>query len=92
MISFPPLKVVLELTEDVERILRRTFRLRGDRYRILQDLNQKEGLRVRAAVDELKRWKVVGETDLVIRNFLVVKHPARICSKTGFLALVEQQI
>ena len=87
-----PLKVVLESSEDVERILRRTYRLRGERYRILHDLNQEDRLRMRTAVDELKRRKVAGEKDLVIRNFLVLKRPTRIRWKPVFLAPAQQQI
>ena len=64
-----PLKVVLESSEYVEGISKRTYRWRGERHRILRDLNQEDILRMRAAVDELKRRKVAGETDLVIRNF-----------------------
>ena len=55
------LKVVLESSEDVERILMRTYRLRGDRYRILRDPNQEDRLRIRTAVDELKRRKATGK-------------------------------
>ena len=87
-----PLKVVLESSEDVERILRRTYRLRGEHYRILRDLNQEDRLRMRTAVDELKRRKAAGEKDLVIRNFLVVKRPVRIRWKPVFLAPAQQQI
>ena len=87
-----PLKLVLESSKDVERTLRRTYRLRGERYRILRDLNQEDRLRMQVAVDELKRRKVAGETYLVICNFLVVKRPARIRWKIVFLAPAQQQI
>ena len=92
MASPRPLKVDLESTEDVERILRRTHRLRGERYRILRDLNNEDRIRIRMAVDELKRRNAAGETDFVIRNFSVVKRPAKICWKPVFLAPVQQKI
>ena len=80
------------LLNNVERILRLTYRLRGERCRILRDLNQEDRLRMRAAVDELKCRKAAGETDLVIHNFLVVKRPAGIRWKAVFLVPVQQQI
>ena len=53
--------MVLESTEDAERILGRTCSLREDRYRILRDLNQEDSLRMREAVGELKRRNRLGD-------------------------------
>ena len=87
-----PPKVVLESSEAVERILRRTYRLRGERYRILRNLNQEDRLHMRAAVDELKRREAARGTDLVIPNFSVIKRPVRISWKPVSLAPSQHQI
>jgi hypothetical protein len=73
-----PLKVVLESPDDCARVLRRTYKLKGEPIRILRDLSPEDRERMKSALDELKERRSAGETDLSIVDFRVVKKPPRV--------------
>ena len=81
-----PLKVVLGDDEDCRRILRRTFRLKGEEYFVARDLSPEDRIRMREAVKELKERRGNGETNLHIVDFRVVKREPKARWKPILLA------
>jgi hypothetical protein len=68
-----PLKVVLETKDDIERIFRRTHRLRGESFYLMRDLSPEDRVKMKEALTILKSRKEAGETDLHIVDFHVVQ-------------------
>ena len=73
-----PLKVVLSSEDECRRVFTRTFRLKGEGYRILRDLNPEDRIRMRQAVEELRERRKNGETNLHIVDFQVVQKRPRV--------------
>jgi uncharacterized protein YlaI len=67
------LKVVLESLTKRDRVLKRTYRLRGDPVKIFRDLCPEDRQRMKTATDELRTRKAAGETDLKIVDFRVIQ-------------------
>jgi hypothetical protein len=73
-----PLKVVLQNEEERRRVLRRTFRLKGETYFVLRDLSPEDRIKMREAVKDLKTRRLNGEKDLHIVDFQVVQKRPRV--------------
>ena len=73
-----PLKVVLQ--DDIERlrVLKRTYRLKGEPFRELRDLSPEDRIKMRNAVEELKSRRAKGETNLHIMDFQVIRRVHRV--------------
>ena len=67
-----PLKVVLESKEDCKRVFSRTSRLKGEPYYVVRDLSPEDRERMKGALEELKRRRENGESNLRIVDFRVV--------------------
>lgn len=67
-----PLRVVLESSDACERVFKRTYRLRGESVFVLRDLCPEDRVKMKQAVEELKRRKDQGESNLTIVDFRVV--------------------
>ena len=74
----PPLKVVLESEADCQRVLSRTYRLKGQPFYIARDLSPEDRAKLQEAVTELHRRKQLGEGNLQIVDFRVVSRPQKI--------------
>ena len=72
-----PLKVVLESKEDRDRVLGRTSRLKGESFYVVRDLSPADRERMKLAVEELKRRRENGESNLKIVDFRVVAAPPK---------------
>ena len=71
-----PLKVIFETENEAQRVLKRTFRLRGESYYIVRDLSPEDRIKMRDALTELKSRRLLGEKNLRIVDFqVVVKSP-----------------
>ena len=66
-----PLKLVLGSVEERDRVLKRTYRLRGTDIWVARDLSPEDRVRQREAVAELKERTSAGEKNLHIVNFRV---------------------
>ena len=73
-----PLKIVLGCVEEAQAILYRAPRLKGQRVRILRDLSPEDRVKLKTALEELRTRRANGETNLIIRDFRVVKKKPRI--------------
>jgi hypothetical protein len=73
-----PLKVVLSTAEEVQAILKRKYRLKGQAIRILRDLSPEDRTKLREALASLRERRANGETDLFIRDFRVLHRKPRI--------------
>ena len=73
-----PLKVILEEEEQCRRVLKRTFRLKGESFFVVRDLSPEDRIRMREAVKELKERRTKGETNLQIVDFRVVKREPKV--------------
>lgn len=73
-----PLKVVLQDEEECRRVLRRTFRLKGESFFVVRDLSPEDRIRMREAVKALKTRRSNGENDLHIVDFQVVQKRPRV--------------
>jgi hypothetical protein len=80
-----PLKVVLLDEEECRRVLRRTFRLKGEGYFVVRDLSPEDRVKMRDAVKELKSRRLQGENDLHIVDFRVIQKRPRVGWKPVFL-------
>ena len=72
-----PLKVVLESESESQRVLSRTYRLRGQPFYVVRDLCPEDRAKMREALSELRRRKELGETNLKIVDFRVVLKPLK---------------
>jgi hypothetical protein len=72
-----PLKVILESVAECERVFRRTYRLKGEPYYLLRDLCAEDRVKMKEAVEELKRRKQDGEKNLKIVDFQVVQRTVK---------------
>ena len=52
---------MLQNAEEVQRVLRRTFRLKGESFFVVRDLSPEDGVKMREAVSELKTRRLKGE-------------------------------
>lgn len=68
-----PLKIILNSVEESQAIIRRAHRLKGQKVRILRDLSPEDRIKLKQALTELSERRAKGETNLIIRNFRVVK-------------------
>ena len=73
-----PLKIVLSNPTEAQTILRRAPRLKGQPIRILRDLSPEDRSKLKAALEELRERRANGETNLVLKDFRVVKRKPRI--------------
>jgi hypothetical protein len=80
-----PLKVVLLDEEECRRVLRRTFRLKGEGYFVVRDLSPEDRVKMREAVKVLKSRRLQGEKDLHIVDFQVVQKRPRVVWEPVFL-------
>ena len=87
-----PLKVVLESQEECKRVFSRVHRLKGDRLHIQRDLSPEDREKMRLALQELRRRREDGETDLRIVNFRVVRRQPRISWKPLILYPVAPEV
>ena len=76
-----PLKLILQSPEECKRVLKRTYRLKGEPYFVLKDLSPEDRVRMREAVTTLKTRRANGETDLHIVDFRVVQKRPRVVWK-----------
>lgn len=72
------LKIVLASEDEVQRVMKRTGRLKGQPFRILRDLSPEDRIKMRAATQELRERLEAGERDLHIVDFRVVKRKPHI--------------
>jgi hypothetical protein len=87
-----PLKVVLESPDECKRVFSRVHRLKGDKLHIQRDLSPEDRAKMRLALQELRRRREDGETDLQIVNFRVVRRHPRISWKPLILYPVAQEV
>ena len=73
-----PLKIILNSAEEVQSILQRAHRLKGQPIRILRDLSPEDRVKLKAALTELRERRANGETNLFVKDFRVVKRKPRI--------------
>ena len=73
-----PIKVVLANVEEASTIIQRTYRLKGLKARILRDLSPENRNQLKTALSELRERRANGETDLIIRDFRVVRRRPRV--------------
>jgi hypothetical protein len=73
-----PVKVVLGCPEEAAAVFRRAHRLRGDKVRILRDLDPEDRVKLRDALKELHERRAAGEQDLYIQDFRVIRRRPRI--------------
>ena len=73
-----PLKIVLGSPEEAQSILKRAHRLKGQAVRILRDLSPEDRIKLKQALTELRNRQALGETNLFIRDFRVLKRKPRI--------------
>ena len=68
-----PLKLVLNTRTEAQTLLSRRHRLTGTAWSLRPDLSPQEREQQRAAVQLLRERQAKGETNLIIRNFQVVR-------------------
>ena len=73
-----PLKIVLGSVQEAQLILRRAPRLKGQPVRFLRDLSPDDRAKLKTALNELHERRANGETNLILRDFRVVKRKPRI--------------
>lgn len=76
-----PLKLVLKNEDECRRVLRRTYRLKGEPYFVVRDLSPEDRIKMREAVKTLKERRMNGETNLHIVDFRVVQKRPRVVWK-----------
>lgn len=81
-VTYPrPLKVVVSSEKECLRVFARTYRLKSEKYQVARDLSPEDRTRMKEAVQELKRRRAEGETNLMIQDFRVIRRPPRVAWK-----------
>ena len=73
-----PLKIVLNSPDEVQTVIRRAHKLKGQPVRILRDLSPEDRIKLKTALDELRERRANGEMNLFVKDFRVVKRKPRV--------------